>query len=212
MVARNILPPLALLPLLLTAACVDDVGTGKVVAEVAETPVAVAPVQGESLAVDTSRSRIHALGAKVTATHDIEFDAWTATLKRAGDEIVAIDATVSMDSLRADAEKLTGHLKSPDFFDVSTWPEARFQSSAVVRQAGPDGSTHKVTGALTMRGATKTISFPAKLELNGTDLVARAEFVIDRRDFGIVYPGRPDDLIQPNVVLTIDFVAPRGQS
>ena len=34
-----------------------------------------------------------------------------------------------------------------------------------------------------------------------------AEFVIDRKDFGVVYPGRPDDLIKDNVRLTIELVA-----
>ena len=197
------------LPLFLTVACVDDVGSGKTAAEVVEPTTQTQPVDGRSLAVDTSRSRLHALGAKVTATHDIVFDDWSGTLKVSGDEIVGIGATVQMSSLRADVDKLTAHLQSPDFFDVAQWPTAGFQSSQVTRQVGPDGATHQVTGELTLRGTTKAIAFPASVNVSGSDVTAEAEFVIDRRDFGVVYPGMPDDLIQDNVVLTIALTADR---
>ena len=38
---------------------------------------------------------------------------------------------------------------------------------------------------------------------------ARAEFTIDRRDYGIVYPGMANDLIRDSVVLRIALVANR---
>lgn len=30
------------------------------------------------------------------------------------------------------------------------------------------------------------------------------------KDFGVVYPGKPDDLVQDDVALQISFVAPRS--
>ena len=42
-------------------------------------------------------------------------------------------------------------------------------------------------------------------EVDGVDYI-----FIDRQDFEITYPGKPDDLIQDNVVLTLSFVAPRS--
>ena len=66
-----------------------------------------------------------------------------------------------------------------------------------------------VTGDLTIRGKTKRVSFPAKLGVGETEVSATTEFVIDRQDFDVAYPGRPDDLIQDNVLLQVDFVAPR---
>ena len=42
------------------------------------------------------------------------------------------------------------------------------------------------------------------------DLIkAATEFSIDRQDFKVSYPGRADDLVQDNVVLTINLVAPK---
>lgn len=210
---RFLARPFLSLPLALAVACVDDVGTGRVAAEVVETTTPRAAVaEGRTIQVDPARSRIHALGAKLTATHDIMFDDWTGGIRLSGDELVGLEATVQMASLRADADKLTAHLKTPDFFDVEQWPTATFQSTRVIRASGAEGATHKVTGQLTMRGTTKTITFPASLEAGQAHVRARAEFVIDRRDFGVAYPGMPDDLIQDNVVLTIELTADRSAS
>jgi polyisoprenoid-binding protein YceI len=58
-----------------------------------------------------------------------------------------------------------------------------------------------------MHGVTQNISFPAKLSDRDGRLDTSAEFVINRKDYGISYPGMPDDLIQDNVVLTIELSA-----
>jgi hypothetical protein len=38
---------------------------------------------------------------------------------------------------------------------------------------------------------------------------ATADFVINRKDFGVVYPGMPDDLIKDDVVIKLALKAPR---
>src|SRR5690606_18049800 len=109
-------------------------------------------------------------------------------------------------SLVADAEKLTGHLKSEDFFDVERFPTARFVSTSI-QKGGEGESTHTVTGNLTLRDVTKSIAFPAKIEAEGDEVEVEAEFAINRRDFGIVYPGMPDDLIKDDVLIKLDVDA-----
>lgn len=210
------------LPLLL-AACVEDVGTGKTAATVNEpapAPEAAAPAApaapeggtpaapvGTAIAIDAARSKIHAVGAKITKKHDIDFDRWTGELRVDGGAVVGLSITVEMASLRADAEKLTGHLQSEDFFHVASFPTATFTSTAVTAAAGADGSTHTVTGDLTLRGTTKSVSFPATIAAADGTISAKTEFTINRQDWGISYPGKPDDLIQDNVVLTVELVA-----
>ena len=49
----------------------------------------------------------------------------------------------------------------------------------------------------------------AKIEVAADKVSANTEFVINRQDFGVVYPGKADDLVQDNVALKISFVAPR---
>lgn len=192
---------------LLLAACVADVGEGRVAAQAADpAPATEAVVADRTVQVDTARSRVHALGAKVTQTHDIVFDDWQGQLKLSGDAVVGMEVTVQMRSLRADADKLTAHLQSADFFDVETYPTATFSSASVVQQPGPDGATHRVTGALSMHGVTRQLAFPMQITDASGTLRAQTEFVIDRKDFDITYPGMPDDLIQDNVVLTVALV------
>ncbi|MCA9662113.1 MAG: YceI family protein [Myxococcales bacterium] len=201
-----------LIPLSLATACTEDVGAGKVAAKAAE-PAAVEPAdaakaaEARAVPVDAARSRVHALGAKITAKHPISFEDFDASYRVDGGAIVGVDVTVKMDSLKADDDKLTAHLKDSDFFDVERHPTATFKSAKIVAEAGDDGATHTVSGALTMHGVTQNISFPAKLSDRDGRLDTSAEFVINRKDYGISYPGMPDDLIQDNVVLTIELSA-----
>src|SRR5207244_3888695 len=109
---------------------------------------------------------------------------------------------IEAESLTSDTEKLTGHLKSPDFFDVKTHPKATFVSTEI-KKGGDKGATHTITGNLTIKGITKTISFPATVALNGDTANVDAEFAINRRDFSLNYAGMPNDLIRDDVVIKL---------
>ncbi len=201
----------------IASACTDKVGEGKTRAAVAtpssEPAAVVAPTaQERTIAVDTTQSKVHALGAKITGKHDITFDTWSGTLRADDKSVTGVDITIQVSSLQSDSEKLTGHLKSADFFDVEKFPTATFVSATIVPKPEADGATHLVTGALTMHGVTKEVSFPAALKVGGEAVSATTEFVINRQDFGIKYPGKPDDLIQDDVVLTIALHGNSGKS
>ena len=204
----------AALALTLAGACFPDVEEGKPKATVAEPTAAQAPApasqeapQTHKFAVDAKQSRIAAVGAKVSAKHDIAFDKWTGTLTVADGQLSGVDIEIQMTSLRADEEKLTHHLKSPDFFEVDKFPTATFAATTIVAQPGADGATHVVSGNLAMHGVSKQISFPATINVSGDAASAKADFVINRKDFGIEYPGMPDDLIKDEVALSIKLVS-----
>jgi polyisoprenoid-binding protein YceI len=118
------------------------------------------------------------------------------------------------------SQKLTGHLRSKDFFDVEKFPEATFVITDVKPFSGTvedrddarqeklkkyrvTDPTHKISGNLTMRGETKNIEFPARITVNNNTAEATAKFNIDRKDWGLVYPGQPDDLIRDEIHLGI---------
>ena len=201
--------------------CVRDVGEGEVAAKVepSRAPAleraepgsrpAVPGAAVDTLKVDVGRSKIEALGAKITATHPIVFGDFSGKVGVSEGSIQSLSFEVVMSSLESDHPKLTSHLKNEDFFDVETYPTASFVSSRVAAGTEVEGRTHTVTGDLTIRGKSNRVTFPATIEV--TDREARADtvFVIDRQDFGVTYPGRPDDLVQDNVKMTISFVAPR---
>lgn len=200
------------LPLIL--ACVGDVGEGKVAAEVKEAPAPSAEKKapakpgptGAELPIDMKRSSIKALGAKVTAKHPIVFHKWSGVAQVDGEELTALTFEIDVASLEADHPKLTQHLKEEDFLFVEKYPKATFEMTEL-KPAAADGSTHSVTGKLTIRGKAKQVTFPATIKAEGDHVSAQAEFVIDRKDFDVVYKGRADDLVQDNVVLTIDIQA-----
>ena len=166
-----------------------------------------APVS--KLVVDAQASKIGFRGAKVTGHHDGGFNAFTGTAEVAGDEPRAVAFEVDMSTTWSDNEKLTGHLKSPDFFDVEKFEKSTFSSTKITPKV--DGEyTHVIEGTLNLHGETKAISFPAKIVVAEDDVRGSSEFKINRKDFGIVYPGMPDDLIKDEVLIKLDLVFPRA--
>lgn len=144
-------------------------------------------------------------GSKVTGAHDGGFRKVSGNVTVPGEDLsqAVIDVTIDMTSTYSDDEKLTGHLMSPDFFDVEKFATSTFKSTSIVAKE----SGYEVTGDLTLHGVTKSISFPAEISLNGGELTTKAEFAINRKDFEIVYPGKPDDLIRDEVVILFDIKA-----
>ena len=71
----------------------------------------------------------------------------------------------------------------------------------------PQGDGYEVTGNLELHGVTKSITFPATIVVEDGRITAEAEFFIRRTDFGILYPGKPDDLIRDEVVIRLDLIA-----
>ena len=111
-----------------------------------------------------------------------------------------------MDSTWSDNDRLTAHLKNDDFFDVPNHPISTF----VVTSVGAAGSEQTVTGNLTLRGVTRSISFPSTVRVADDAVTVQAEFAINRKDFNVNYAGRADDLIRDNVVIKLDLRATPG--
>ena len=117
-----------------------------------------------------------------------------------------------MATITSDNPRLTKHLLNEDFFHVDKFPTSTFQSTSIeaLPASGEVSPTHKIVGTMTIRGQSKTIEFPATIDVSdATKITAKSEFAINRQDFNISYTGRADDLIQDNVVLTISLVANR---
>lgn len=168
--------------------------------------VTVAQNSGEALAIDTSRSAINWKAAKVTRAHDGGFNTFYGTISVADNQVVGADIMIDTRSIWSDTQRLTNHLKSPDFFDVETYSQAQFVANQI-EPADSTGATHLVTGNLTMHGQTKAVTFPATISLEDDDVRAAADFIIDRRDWGINYKGQADDLVENSVRLILDVVA-----
>jgi polyisoprenoid-binding protein YceI len=198
------------------AACAEDPGKDKAAATVHDAPAGTEKVvekvaepagPSETWKIDAASSKLDLVGAKVTAQHPITVKEYTADIDVAGTKVTAIRYTATMKSVVSDDEHLTEHLLGPDFFDTEKFPTSTFVSTEIKDGSDAAGFTHTVTGDMTIRGKTKRISFPAKVEVKDGQATASSEFSINRKDFDIVYPGKPDNLIQDNVLFTISFVA-----
>lgn len=183
------------------------------VEDAAPTTDAAEPFTGTPIAIDTTQSEITWRAAKVTRTHDGGFRMFDGVVYRDGDSITGVDLSIDPASIWSDTEKLTGHLKSDDFFDVAQFPEATFRADSFEPLAAADSTewaeaTHRIGGVLTMHGQAQRITFPAKVTVTDDAVTATADFLIERGRWGLTYPGAPDDLIQEEVRLMFDIVAP----
>jgi polyisoprenoid-binding protein YceI len=92
----------------------------------------------------------------------------------------------SIDTGNADRDT---HLRSGDFFDVANHPKITFKSTAITR----DGDGYKVTGDLTIRGATHPVTLDVEYAGSAKNPYGQvvsgvsATGAINRKDFGLVW-------------------------
>ena len=111
------------------------------------------------------------------------------------------------------------HLRNADFFEVEKYPELTFKSTKVEKK----GNGWVVTGDLTMKGVTKSVTIPFDLtgflpggQRSGPRMGVTGTTTINRRDFGVNWgntiPGTSTPVVADNVdiVLQIEAVQPRA--
>lgn len=205
--------------LLTVVACRESELKDKPAAEVTETSATTAttdtsvtqPTGATTTAkVIKERSKIEWVGAKVTRDHKGSFQNFDGTIEYAGTTPQKVSFDIDLNSIQSDDEKLTGHLKSPDFFDVAKFPKATFTSTSLApAEAGaPAGTTHMLRGTLDLHGVQKEVVVPVKAEQTADGVRTTSEFTINRHDWGISYRGMADDLIKDNVLIKLDLMFP----
>lgn len=113
-------------------------------------------------------------------------------------------------------DKLVGHLKSADFFDVEKYPMAQFVLAGVSPTAGGEYS-HELVGNLTLKGKTRSVKIPANITIDGDKMMANTpKFTIDRNEWDITYGNSTldiakDKMISDEVGLEIKLVANKTQ-
>jgi len=177
----------------------------------------------KTVKIDTAASTMNWLGKKVTGQHN-------GTIKIAKGEIglsednfvVNGNFEIDMNSIKCldldDEEwnnKLITHLKSDDFFSVEKHAFSKFEITSVVPlsdQSKPNFN-NTVTGNLTIKGITKSISFPASVKFENGVLSAFADFDIDRTQWDIKYgsgkffEGLGDKMISDNFNISFKLTA-----
>ena len=136
------------------------------------------------------------VGKKPTGQHTgtIGLQSGSLTLdngKVTGDFTIDMNSITVTDITEADGKlDLEAHLKgtgkedgADHFFNVKTYPTGTFKLTSF------DGAN--VTGDLTLKGKTKTISFPATLTITDNEVTLESKpFEINRVDFGVNYASK----------------------
>lgn len=136
--------------------------------------------------IKVENSKVIWKGYKVTGSHQgtIALQSGNLTFeadKLVGGEFVINMTTITNTDLEGDYKgKLEGHLKSDDFFGVTTFPTA----TLVFKDVKSNGkNSYAVTGDLTIKGIKNTVSFD--ISIYGGK--ATASVKIDRTKFDVRY-------------------------
>lgn len=130
----------------------------------------------------------------------------------------SVEFTAKVTSVDTGVAGRDRHLRTADFFEVEKYPDMTFKSTKVEKK----GKNWIVTGDFTLKGVTKSISFPFQIagflpggERSGPRMGVTAETTINRRQFGVNYDSKlpggilaVDDNVR--VVLQIEAVVPKA--
>lgn len=180
-------------------------------------PTTVAELTG-TWNVDQAHSRIgfvarHAMVTKVRGAFN-EFEA-TAEV---GEDIASakVNVTIQTGSIDTRSEQRDGHIKSGDFLSVDEFPQITFVSTALA-PTGP--SSFDLTGDLTIKGVTKSVTVPFEFDGAAVDPFGnlRAGFegsvVVNRKDYGITWNAALEAggvLVSDKVTLEFEISAIRA--
>jgi len=139
------------------------------------------------LSLDLEKSKIKWTGKKITnSSHWGSLSFSEAVLDFDGDDLVGGKFIVDMNSISVDdiqgrgKQRLEGHLRSKDFFDVENHKEATLMFNERVPSSN---GVYEVTGTLTI----KDISNPIKFTLIPTGNNYSSTLTFDRTKFEITY-------------------------
>ncbi len=141
--------------------------------------------------IDPTHSRVgfvarHAMVTKVRGSFN-EFEG-TGSFDAADPTAAQLQLTItaaSIDTRNADRD---AHLRSNDFFDMETYPEIHFVSTAVEQTSDDE---YQVTGDLTIKGVTKPVTIEFEYSGTAVDPYGNTRIGLDgkttvnRKDWGV---------------------------
>ncbi|MGN7709372.1 YceI family protein [Chryseobacterium sp. 22543] len=176
--------------------------------------------EGSQFTLDTLNSKVEWKGYKVFKSENtshfgtIRFESGDVTVKdgklESGKFVADMNSLTSVDLKDSpeDMEKLNGHLKSGDFFEVEKFPTASYEITKVTPATEGDYNT-LLDGNLTIKGITKSVQFKANVSVkDGVVSVATEPKDIKREEFGVKFQAPAENgVIKDEVTLQINVKA-----
>lgn len=149
----------------------------------------VAPSEPAALAapakwtVDKGKSRIEFTGSQVGTEFTGSFSSFDVSIVFDPGDLGAarIKATIDTASAKTGDRQRDDALPSKDWFSVSEFPAAVFESSDI--RAAETG--YEAKGTLTLRGVSRDLTLPFSLDISGGRAVADGAVSLVRSDFGV---------------------------
>ncbi|HJE52433.1 MAG TPA: YceI family protein [Tessaracoccus flavescens] len=129
----------------------------------------------------------HAMVTKVRGSFE-EFEG-QAVVDGANPQNTTLDVTINAGSVNTRNADRDGHIRSEDFFDVENYPTWTFKGTDYAVK----GDVVEVTGDLTIKDVTKSVTFPlefqgaAKDPFGNTRVGFEGSTQINRSDFGLTW-------------------------
>lgn len=139
--------------------------------------------------VDVESSVLYWKGKKPTGSHNGTVKLKEGSMKVKKGKIKSGEFVIDMTTIKDTdgSKRLEGHLSSADFFDVKKFPTSKFVISKTKKQ----GDKISVTGDLTIKGVTKSITFPATIsEEDGVVTFKSETFEVNRANFNVRYGSK----------------------
>lgn len=148
-----------------------------------------------TLAVVAEKSRVDWIGSKAGDFHTGSFTVKSGQVQVDGGKLVGGSFVIDLANLKVTdgaGERLAGHLKSGDFFDVAKFGEATYTITSV----NYNGDNNcEINGNLAIKGATVPVKFNANIRsASEKGLFGQAFFSVDRTALGINYNGPAKDV------------------
>lgn len=118
-------------------------------------------------------------------------------------DLTTVKCTDIPDSDPIPKNKLEAHLKSDEFFNVTSFPTAKFVITEVRKH--PDSDTKLFAqGELTIKGITRELKIEVEPSTMTDKLfIAQADIRFDRQLWGVAYKGIKDELVHDEVKLNV---------
>lgn len=110
------------------------------------------------------------------------------------------NVSVDVNTINTGIDMRDNHLKKEEYFNADKYPTLSFVSTEI-KAADKD---YNITGQLTIKGVTKTISFPFTATKQDNGMLFTCSFSINRKDFNV---GGGSAVIGNNVDISLKIFA-----
>lgn len=117
------------------------------------------------------------------------------------------DVTVSTSTIDTDNEMRDKNLASDEYFDAAKFPVIKMVSTKISKTNKSADGFYFFTGDLTIKGVTKSISFPFQVKKVNDGYLFTANFDIDRTDFGV---GEKNIVLSNKVSVSLSVTAKKS--